>query len=236
MSYTPYYPPCPWPHPWRGYYIDAYGVAVAHGFQGTPEEWLASLVGPTGPAGTGIEVLGQYDSLAELEEAVPEPEIGNSYYVGTEPPYELYTWLVVDGKPEWHSYGMTHWPYRPDRLTGPAGHYRADRTDRPDWSAGHTGANRPAGPRRASLDDTGARRRDRPDGPDGPDRGGLGSARASGPHRPHRPHRPAGRGIHRAGPPGCNGRYGPDRPHRPHRPHRPAGRGIRRAGSPGCNR
>ena len=38
MSYTPYYPPCPWPHPWRGYYIDAYGVAVAHGFQGTPEE------------------------------------------------------------------------------------------------------------------------------------------------------------------------------------------------------
>ena len=73
MSYTPYYPPCPWPHPWRGYYIDAYGVAVAHGFQGTPEEWLASLVGPTGPAGTGIEVLGQYDSLEELEQAVPAP-------------------------------------------------------------------------------------------------------------------------------------------------------------------
>ena len=86
MSYTPYYPPCPWPHPWRGYYIDAYGVAVAHGFQGTPEEWLASLVGPTGPAGTGIEVLGQYDSLEELEQAVPAPKIGNSYYVGTEPP------------------------------------------------------------------------------------------------------------------------------------------------------
>lgn len=100
MSYTPYYPPCPWPHPWRGYYIDAYGVAVAHGFQGTPEEWLASLVGPTGPAGTGIEVLGQYDTLEELEQAVPAPEIGNSYYVGTEPPYELYTWLVVDGTPE----------------------------------------------------------------------------------------------------------------------------------------
>ena len=78
MSYTPYYPPCPWPEPWRGYYIDAYGVAVAHGFQGTPEEWLASLVGPTGPAGTGIEVLGQYDSLEELEQAVPAPEIGRT--------------------------------------------------------------------------------------------------------------------------------------------------------------
>ena len=118
MSYTPYYPPCPWPHPWRGYYIDAYGVAVAHGFQGTPEEWLASLVGPTGPAGTGIEVLGQYDSLEELEQAVPAPKIGDSYYVGTEPPYELYTWLVVDGTPEWHSYGMLTGPIGP---TGEAG-------------------------------------------------------------------------------------------------------------------
>ena len=49
MSFYPYHPPCPWPEPWRGYYIDAYGVAVAHGFQGTPEEWLASLIGPRGP-------------------------------------------------------------------------------------------------------------------------------------------------------------------------------------------
>ena len=121
MSYTPYYPPCPWPHPWRGYYIDAYGVAVAHGFQGTPEEWLASLVGPTGPAGTGIEVLGQYDSLEELEQAVPSPDIGDSYYVGTKEPYELYTWLVVDGTPMWHNYGMLTGPQGPTGPIGPTG-------------------------------------------------------------------------------------------------------------------
>lgn len=31
--------------PWRGYYITAYGIAVKHGFKGTEEEWLESLVG-----------------------------------------------------------------------------------------------------------------------------------------------------------------------------------------------
>ena len=30
---------------WRGYYITAYGIAVKHGFKGTDEEWLESLVG-----------------------------------------------------------------------------------------------------------------------------------------------------------------------------------------------
>lgn len=36
---------------WRGYYISAYGIAVQHGYHGTPEDWLASLKGETG---TGI--------------------------------------------------------------------------------------------------------------------------------------------------------------------------------------
>ena len=33
---------------WRGYYITAYGLAVKHGFTGTEEEWLESLVGEDG--------------------------------------------------------------------------------------------------------------------------------------------------------------------------------------------
>lgn len=32
---------------WRGYYITAYGIAVKHGFKGTEEEWLESLIGYT---------------------------------------------------------------------------------------------------------------------------------------------------------------------------------------------
>mgnify|MGYP000237190409 CR=1 FL=1 len=34
--------------PWRGYYLTAYGIALKHGYQGTEEEWLASLHGKDG--------------------------------------------------------------------------------------------------------------------------------------------------------------------------------------------
>ena len=33
---------------WRGYYLTAYGIAVKHGFKGTEEEWLESLIGEKG--------------------------------------------------------------------------------------------------------------------------------------------------------------------------------------------
>lgn len=35
---------------WRGYYLSAYGIAVAHGYSGTEAEWLASLKGEQGDA------------------------------------------------------------------------------------------------------------------------------------------------------------------------------------------
>lgn len=35
----------------RGYYISAYGMAVAHGYAGTEEEWIASLKGAAGAKG-----------------------------------------------------------------------------------------------------------------------------------------------------------------------------------------
>lgn len=34
-----------------GYYLSAYGLAVKHGYEGTEEEWLKSLVGPQGEQG-----------------------------------------------------------------------------------------------------------------------------------------------------------------------------------------
>lgn len=37
------------PDVWQ--YISAYGVALLHGYEGTPEEWLESLIGPAGPQG-----------------------------------------------------------------------------------------------------------------------------------------------------------------------------------------
>ena len=42
---NPYSPPGP--GNWLGYYYSAYAIAVKHGFVGTEEEWLASLIGPT---------------------------------------------------------------------------------------------------------------------------------------------------------------------------------------------
>lgn len=38
----------------KGYYISAYGIAVKHGYVGTEEEWLDTLVGPQGVKGVGI--------------------------------------------------------------------------------------------------------------------------------------------------------------------------------------
>ena len=34
-----------------GYYLTAYGIAVKHGYEGTEEEWLDTLVGQRGPEG-----------------------------------------------------------------------------------------------------------------------------------------------------------------------------------------
>ena len=62
------------------YYISAYGIAVKHGFQGTEEEWLASLKGDKGDP---VLWLGQYDSLEDLKQDHPTGEEGDSYLVGT---------------------------------------------------------------------------------------------------------------------------------------------------------
>ena len=57
--------------------------------------------GPKGDTGSGLEILGQYDTLGELQSGVPSPEIGDNYYVGTSQPYNIYTWTDVDGTPQW---------------------------------------------------------------------------------------------------------------------------------------
>ena len=48
---------------WKGYYLTAYGIAVKHGFQGTEQEWLESLVGPQGE---GVEI--RYDETGNAVE------------------------------------------------------------------------------------------------------------------------------------------------------------------------
>lgn len=41
----------------------AYDIALSNGFVGTEQQWLDSLQGAAGPAGTGVYVLGTADPI-----------------------------------------------------------------------------------------------------------------------------------------------------------------------------
>lgn len=45
--------------------------------------------GPKGDPGVGLDIVGRYDTTGD----VPDPQEGKSYYIGTEPPYDVYTYL-----------------------------------------------------------------------------------------------------------------------------------------------
>lgn len=62
------------------------GVAGPEGKQGQR--------GPKGDPGTGLKILGYYDTLPALEAAAAAPSAGDAYGIGTEPPYSIY---VFDG-------------------------------------------------------------------------------------------------------------------------------------------
>ena len=54
-------------------------------------------VPPVRAEGRDFEIKGYYPTLEALETAVPEPEKGYAYGVGTEAPYDIYVWDVVHG-------------------------------------------------------------------------------------------------------------------------------------------
>ena len=58
----------------KGYYLSAYAIAVAHGFEGTEADWLESLKGAAGDQGTGLDLRGILASTDEL----PAPEASTS--------------------------------------------------------------------------------------------------------------------------------------------------------------
>lgn len=80
----------------RGY--SAYEIAVQHGFEGTEEEWLASLIGPQGEAGT------PFGNLTPSQKAELKGDTGKSAYevavengfIGTESEW-VNSFLTPDG-------------------------------------------------------------------------------------------------------------------------------------------
>ena len=56
------------------------------------DEQLANLKGPKGEDGKGLAILGYYSSVSALINAVPNPKVGDTYGIGSAPPYNLYVW------------------------------------------------------------------------------------------------------------------------------------------------
>lgn len=79
--------------------------------------------GPQGEPGKGMTISGQYPAAGDI----PDPQPGENYYIGTQPPYSVYTYLG-DGK--WADGG---------NLQGPPG------VQGPQGEKGETGAQGPPG-------------------------------------------------------------------------------------------
>ena len=117
------------------YYLTAYGLAVKRGFTGTLDEWLASLVGPTGPQGAGLVFDGTYPTLEDLERAHPTGQTGDCYKVGTDEEYVAYFWDPENSK------------WDPLQVMGPTGPQGAIGPTGPQGTAGEPGATGPTGPK-----------------------------------------------------------------------------------------
>ena len=124
----------------KGYYLSAYAIAVAHGFEGTEADWLASLKGEPGDQGTGLDLRGLIASTDEL----PEPENstpGQAYLVGTEDDNEL--WIFDEAQNQYVPAGPLRGETGP---TGPKGDTGATGPQGPKGDTGATGAAGPQGP------------------------------------------------------------------------------------------
>ena len=88
------------------------GETGAQGIQGPP--------GPQGAPGTGLDILGTYDTLGALQAAVTQPQQGQMYNVGTSDPYTVYMWDTTNGG-QWLSQGQLQGAKGDTGDTGPQG-------------------------------------------------------------------------------------------------------------------
>ena len=184
------------------YYISAYGLAVKRGFTGTLDEWLASLVGPTGPQGAGLVFDGTYPTLEALQQAHPTGQPGDCYKVGTDEEYVAYFW-----DPE----NQTWEPLQVMGPTGPQGEIGPTGPTGPTGPQGATDPTGPAGPQ-GTVGQTGATGATGPTGPQGPagpggEQGETGATGPQGPQGATGPTGPTGPSV--TGPRGAQGPTGP---------------------------
>lgn len=81
------------------------GAFLSNQNQSYSEETKAFMRAKIGAsaAGEGLKIISHFDTLAELEAAIPNPAAGEAYSVGTELPYNLYIFDFLGDV--WRSYG-----------------------------------------------------------------------------------------------------------------------------------
>lgn len=91
----------------------AFGIPKGdRGEQG--EQGEHGLTGPRGEPGTGLKILGYYDTPEAMKAAHPDAQPGDAYGIGTEPPYDVY---VFDGAAnDWKNTGPLSKMALPDNL------------------------------------------------------------------------------------------------------------------------
>ena len=73
-------------------------LQTAYGIEpGVSANWeqywmLCASRGEKGDTGEGLKILGQYATLQELQQAVPNPSAGDAYSIGASVPYSVYIW------------------------------------------------------------------------------------------------------------------------------------------------
>lgn len=77
--------------------------------------------GEKGETGTGLDILGTYDSLEALRSGVPSPNQGDTYNVGAVAPYTIYMWDTTNPPGDWLSQGQLQGPIGPEGPQGPEG-------------------------------------------------------------------------------------------------------------------
>lgn len=97
-------------------------------------QWMEEgerFIGPAGPAGAGLTILGAYDDVIALRQAHPTAETGDAYVADGE------IYLFAEG--EWHSIGTT---LGPQGVQGPQG---MEGRQGPEGPAGPAGPQGPKG-------------------------------------------------------------------------------------------
>lgn len=69
---------------------------------------IEDMRGPQGRPGKDFQILGYYDTIADLQTAITSPEPGEAYGVGTAAPYPIYIWDAVSQ--DWVNNGAIQGP------------------------------------------------------------------------------------------------------------------------------